>query len=130
MRDRDIYLAFKESLKTKDFNSLIEAADYARLSPAPQYYIDSRTASLLVGKVLKGMPLGNMFDCQRRRIESIVDSYKAYLYINPNTKLSRERIVEIIVNQPAPEFYVSLERARKIIQQQNLLAKKRFIDKL
>ena len=43
------------------------------------------------------------------------DDYKKYLAEHPGTTLSRERIMEILVDRPAPEFYLSTDGARKML---------------
>lgn len=42
-------------------------------------------------------------------------NYTAYLDAHPGCGLSRERILEILVDEPAPEFYISTDGARRLL---------------
>ena len=115
MRDHDLYRTFTASLRDNTFISTDEAADYARRQPAPQYYISARTASLLIRKIEKRISLLDLNSNSRRRIWHIYSVYREYLKQHPGCTTSRELILEEIVENQAPEFFVSLGRAKHII---------------
>lgn len=52
----------------------------------------------------------------RRRAWDLYANYQRWKEANPDSTLSRERICELLVDEPAPEFYMQSETARKIIQ--------------
>ena len=53
-------------------------------------------------------------------------NYKAYLIAHPDNSLSRERILEILVDEPAPEFYITAAGARRIIWEEIKRVKRRM----
>ncbi|MBO4498764.1 MAG: hypothetical protein J5732_00730 [Bacteroidaceae bacterium] len=114
-RDRDLYKVYVRSLSTGHFASIGEAADHARRQPAPQWYISARTASLLIGRIMTHQSLINLNSNSRQRIWYLYDAYRDYLKAHPGCTLSRELILEQLVEQPAPHFFVSAGRAKHII---------------
>lgn len=118
LRDRDLYEVYRRGLEEGRFVSMRDAADYVRQQPAPQYYISSREASLQIGRIEARISLIGLNALSRRRIWRLYDNYVAFLNDNPDTELTRERILEILVDEPAPEFYIGAEMARKILQQE------------
>ncbi len=126
LRDRDLYRAFTQSLRERSFSSTSEAVDCARLRPAPQYYISARTASLLIGRIENHMSLVDLNSNSRRRIWRIYNEYQNYLKEHPGCHMPREIILEEIVESPAPEFYVSHDRAKHIILHERKEARKRI----
>lgn len=115
IRDRALYQVYLQGLEEGRFNSMREAGEYVRLQPAPQFFISAREASLNIGKILSGISLMNMNSDQRRKIWTLFDMYTEWLEANSASKLSRERIMEILVEEPAPEFFMSMEQTRQRI---------------
>ncbi|MBR5660576.1 MAG: hypothetical protein IKW99_03405 [Bacteroidales bacterium] len=87
-----------------------------RRQPAPRFFIDSRTASLLLGKIRSKEFLMRLHPSSRRMILCLDERYARYLREHPKCALSRERVMEFLVEEPAPEFYITAESARKIIR--------------
>lgn len=125
-RDRDLYKVYVRSLSTGYFASIGEAADHARRQPAPQWYISARTASLLIGRIMAHQSLINLNSNSRQRIWYLYDAYRDYLKAHPGCTLSRELILEQLVEQPAPHFFVSAGRAKHIIIYERRAAIKRM----
>ena len=125
-RDRDLYKVYVHSLSTGHFASIGQAADYARRQPAPQWYISGRTASLLIGRIMAHQSLINLNSNSRQRIWFLYDRYRDYLKAHPGCTLSRELILEQLVEQPAPHFFVSAGRAKHIIIYERRAAIKRM----
>lgn len=114
-RDKALYAAYKKGLGEGKFATMRDAAKYVCKQPAPRFYIEAEKASILIGRILANVSLINMNSCSRRMAWQLFRSYKAYLAEHPGTKLSRERIMEEIVSEPAPEFYLEPQRTRKIL---------------
>lgn len=118
LRDKALYNVYVKGLQCGEFESMREAAKWVRKQPAPQYFISSREASLLIGKILNGHSLIGLNSLSRKRIWRIYDMYMEYSAAHPNTNRTRERILEDLVEQAAPEFYLSAEMSRKILQKE------------
>jgi len=115
-KEQALYAVYKRGLEEGRFKSFREAGEWTRKQPAPRYFIDSRTASLLLGKIHNQSFLMGLHPASRRLILHLDSKYKEYLHEHPKSTLSRERIMELLVEEPAPEFYITGEGARKIIR--------------
>lgn len=115
LRDQDLYETYKRVLREGQFSSMREAADYARLQPASQFYISAREAASHIGKILSCKSLIDLNLQSRRKVWQLYEMYEQYLREHPDNTLSRERILELLVACPAPEFYLSVDRAKHII---------------
>lgn len=116
LRNKEIYKAYKKALRVKSFSTIRDVCVYlAENATAPKYYIEASTASILFGKLAKGDTLDNLSEGCRRRIFDLVDKYYNYRQTHDCQNMSRLRVLEIIIEQPAPEFYLSVARIRGII---------------
>lgn len=117
MRKHDVvnsfYESYKKLKKSKPFATLNEVIEYAVKSEAPRFYVTFENArrfiSLLSRK--KKLPIVNenkleMYkEIYRRYIKQVKDSNKRYKYL----------ILEKIIEEPAPSFYLEEETFRGII---------------
>ncbi len=119
VRDRDLFLCYQKALRECDFKNQWEAIEYVRQSPAPRFYISSKACSLLLGKIFAGQRLVKMHPLAYRRIKCLEKMYKNYVSGAAGCRgLSRERVCEILVDMPAPEWYVSNAYATRIINKE------------
>lgn len=125
-RNRALYAAFKKGLSDGSFATMRDAARYVCKQPAPSYYIEAEKASMLVGRILQGVSLINLNSCSRRKAWQLYRNYMKYLEEHPCCKLSRERIMEILVDEQAPEFYLEPQRTRKILYQERRKASRKW----
>lgn len=116
MRDKALYEVYVKCLSTGSFSSQIELAEHASKQPAPQFFIESHTLSLIFGMIESHYSLIGLNSMSRRRAWDLYANYQRWKEANPDSTLSRERICELLVDEPAPEFYMQSETARKIIQ--------------
>lgn len=128
LRDADLYKVYLRGLESGAFRNMSQAADYVIRQPAPQFYISSREANLHIGKILSRVSLISLNSTSRRRIWQIYDDYMAYMAAHPDNKLSRERVIEHIVDAPAPEFYISWTSARHILKREVNKRRRRWTD--
>lgn len=105
-RDKAIYECYRSGLEQGRFTSLSSAAHYLMSCPAPRFFIEGRTASLLVGRLLRGESLDDLHPSSRKQAVQLKDNYLAYLREHRGTTMPRVRILEMLVEEPAPEFYI------------------------
>lgn len=117
-RDRAVYQVYLKGLEEGRFSSLRNAAGYICRQPAPRFFIDSRTASLLVGRIPAKISLMDLKPAGRRRVWQLYRNYQRFMDENPKCTLPRERIIEILVEEPAPEFYLTPVSIRHILQRE------------
>lgn len=115
-KEEAIYAVYKRGLEEGRFKSFREAGEWVRSQPAPRFFIDSRTASLLLGKIHSQSFLMGLHPSSRRLILQLDERYRAYRRDHPGSVLSRERVMELLVEEPAPEFYITGDAARRIIR--------------
>lgn len=118
IRNRALYETYKKGLEEGRFSSMRDAGRYVCRQPAPRFYISSEVASDIIGRIIARKSLINLNSCYRRRAWRLYDEYCKYLEEHPGCRLSRERVMEIIVEMPAPEFYIEPQHTRKILQKE------------
>lgn len=114
-RDHELYLTYLRGLREQHFDYTYEAADWARNQPAPRFYVSSKALVNYIGAIAHGSQLPTMFSQNRKKMKLLYEMYLEFQALNPGNKLSRERICEMLVDEPAPMFYIGHESAMKII---------------
>ena len=125
-RDLALYREFKRMLAENGFPTMRTAASAVCRRPSPRFFIEPERASLLVGCIINGISLAKHNPATQRMARQLHANYEQYLKDNPGCRLSRERIMEILVEQPAPEFYIGAQSARKIIYRERKKARARW----
>lgn len=125
-RDRALYQAFKRLLAQGGYPTMRQAASAVCKCPAPRFFIEPEKASLLVGCIINGVSLDDRNMGTRRMASQLHALYLHWLEDNPGSRMSRERIMEIVVEMPAPEFYIGAQSARKIIYRERKKARARW----
>lgn len=121
-----LYTVYKQGLQEGRFDSLFGAGRYCARHPAPCFYISPKQASLLIGRINSRISLINLNASQQRMAWRLWFDYRQYLSENEHTFLSRERVMEILVDQPAPEFYLTGDAARRILRGQIMHTRKKM----
>ncbi len=112
-----LYAVYKKGLQEGRFASLYDAGRCVSQSPAPCFFISAKRASLLIGRINARISLINLNESQRRMAWRLWFNYRHYLDTHPGNTLSRERIMELLVDEPAPEFYISTDGARRLLKE-------------
>lgn len=120
-----LYAVYRRGLDEGRFSSLSAAGDWCSRQPAPCFYISAKRASLLLGRIFAGISLLDLSSSQRRMVWRLHDDYRRYLREHPGTTLSRERILELLVDEPAPEFYMTGDAARRVLRAEIVRQRKR-----
>lgn len=123
-RNRDLYKKYIAGLEQGLFPKAGDAADYLSRCPAPRFYIDARKAVLLIGMIESRISLISLNSASRRRAWDLYERYIAYRNAHPDTKRHKVRILEEIVDEPAPEFYITRGSARKILRREIMKRKR------
>lgn len=119
LRSRDLYAVYKKGLREGRFSSIRDAAEYARLQPAPRFYISAKVAREQLGKITQCVSLINITPIARERAWEIRDRYEEKARKGETAGRSQEAVLEEILESEAPQFYISAETARKILQEEN-----------
>lgn len=114
-RDRALFDSYRTALSGRTFVNQREAVDYVRTAPAPRFYISAQAASVYVNMITVGRPLPRLNPSSKRRIKEIYRRYSELRSSEKYAGFSTFGICQIIVEQPAPEYYIGYELASKII---------------
>lgn len=115
---RALYSVYKRGLENGSFGSLLEAGSFVASQPAPRFYISGRQASLLIGQIQSRISLINLNESQRRMVWRLWFDYTDYMREHEDERISREGALNVLVERPAPEFYISGDGARKVLREQ------------
>lgn len=112
----DLYEVYLRGIETMTFSSLRDAAEWVVFQPARRFYIEARTASLLVTRYHDGNFMTGMHPASIRMIMRLYNLLQGHFIANPGDNRPVLHIMEELVEQPAPEFYITPEAARKILR--------------
>ena len=115
-RNEAMYRLYVKGLEEGRISNMRTAGEFVRRQPAPSYFISSHSASLLIGKIDQLISVILPNEGYRARALTIYGEYLRYLREHPDCGMSREAVLNLIVEQPAPEFFVDSETARQILQ--------------
>ena len=79
-----------------------------------------------MGKMQANYSLIDLNFSQRKMVRKLWSNYQQYLQSHPENKLSRERVMEILVDEPAPEFYITADAARRILRGEIMSVRRRI----
>ena len=111
-----LYEAYKIGLEEGRFTSMRDACRIISKQPAPCYFISAKEAAQYIGRIEKGVSLINLSSPKRRLILQLYKEYKLYLAEHSDNNLPRETIMEMIVERPAPEFFMKPEAVRRVLR--------------
>lgn len=116
-RDRDLFRCYMDALVRIGFKYQREAVDYVRTHPAPHYYVSPSVCASFMRRLDRGDRLKEINALARKKFRHIHDIYEK-LREGECADMSCERLCEMIVERPAPQFYIGYEHASNIISEQ------------
>ena len=128
MRDRALYDVYVKGIREHDFANEDEAADWARRQPAPSFYISPWNLQKYFVQIKHHRPMNKLFSTTRRKIRELYQRYLDYKVQHPDTKLRRIHVCMLLVDEPAPEFYIGLVLTKQIIARERAAEQKRLIE--
>lgn len=117
-RDRALFDAYSKAIGEIQFASQCEAVDYVRTHEAPRFYIDGEFCRIVINRIRNGRPMNVYCYHQIERFKELARRFEIERADPRNKNLSTLAICNIIVEQKAPEFYLSNRRAREILASQ------------
>lgn len=117
MRKQDVVNCFFESLKevrkTKPFASQGEIIKHAASKNAPRFYITFENARRFTSLLLRKKKLPHI---NRNKLEMYKEIYRRYLKrVKENGAEHKYMILEQIIQEPAPSFYLDEQTFRGIV---------------
>lgn len=112
-RNRDLIRAFYEQYEAKEFKNIWELLRRTVNSPSERFWVSEYRATYVIKAIMSGDELRGMTNMKR---EMFMEIYRRTM------KLRKKRpdadlfdLVNIVVNQPAPKFYLTPGSANVII---------------
>lgn len=115
-RNADLLCVFRECVMNSPADESMDEL-YQRIvnSKSKRFWVSEEQASKVVSYMMKGNKIDYMSDNKRKMFEEIYIRVMKMREENPNIRLFR--LVEIIVSQEAPCFYMTSGSAKVIISQ-------------
>lgn len=104
-RNDDIMRAYREQLALANYIIMPEIFKKVAESPAKRFWVSEERAAVEVSRMLVGKPFSRMRTNKREMFKEIFRRYIALRDLHPDKSLFE--LVSIVVNQPAPKFYLT-----------------------
>lgn len=112
-RTRDLLKAYFYYIKTCRYISMSDIFKRIVEMPASRFWVSSSRASVVVASIMRGDDLHYMRSNKREMFLEIYRRFVALRAKQPN--LSLPRLIEKVIAQPAPKFYLAPGSARVLI---------------
>lgn len=117
-RDQALFRAYQEALREKDFSDQREAVEYVRKNEAPRWFVSKEFCAAVISSWLRGKEFCKMRPNKRRKFQALYEIYKKMRNEWPYNTLSHVDLCAVIVELPAPEWYLDHQMASRIITAQ------------
>ena len=104
-RNNDIMRVYRAQLVKANYIVMPEIFRLVAESPAKRFWVSEERAAVEVSRMLAGKPFSRMRQNKREMFEEI---YRRFLLLRDrHPEKSVFKLVSIVVNQPAPKFYLT-----------------------
>lgn len=117
-RDQELFRAYQRALQENVFSDQKEAVDYVRKHEAPRWFVSKEFCAAVISSWLKGKDFYKMRPNKKRKFKALFDLYLAVKQEFPYKALTHLELCAIIVDMPAPEWYIDHQLASRIIAEQ------------
>ena len=117
-RDLELFRAYQKALKEQEFSDQREAVDYVRKHEAPRWFVQKEFCASVISRWLRGKELFKMRANKRRKFQALFDLYLKLKNEFPYSALNHLELCGVIVDMPAPEWYIDHQLASRIITEQ------------
>lgn len=117
-RDKALFLAYQKALRDNDFSNQREAVDFVRKSEAPRWFVSKEFCAAVISCWLRGKDFCKMRANKRRKFSALFEIYKDMRQRLPYSSLSHLDLCGVIVDLPAPEWFLDWRMASRIIAEQ------------
>lgn len=104
-RNDDIMRAYREQLALANYIIMPDIFAKVAESPAKRFWVSEERAAVEISRMLVGKPFSRMRDNKREMFQEIFRRFLALRELHP--KKSIFELATIVVNQPAPKFYLT-----------------------
>ena len=112
-RNDDLMRVFRQKIIEADFIIMPQIFQLVADSPASRFWVSEQRAAIVVSRMLSGKPLSRMRENKREMFEEIFRRFLILRREHPQKSLFE--LTSIVVNQPAPKFYLTARTAGELI---------------
>lgn len=117
-RDLELFKCYRKALEENDFSLQREAVDYVRTHPAPRWFVSREFCAAVISSRMRGKDHYKMSKQKRRKFDALFELYKEKKEDPKYCGMRHTELCEVIVEMPAPEWYLEREMAYLIIKEQ------------
>lgn len=104
-RNDDLMRAYRAQLDAARFVVMPKIFELVAASPSSRFWVSEERAAIVISAMLSGKPLQRM---RRNKREMFEEIYRRFLIERKNNpEASIYELVSVVVNQPAPKFYLT-----------------------
>lgn len=112
-RLNDLLMCYRKYISSCEHISIPDVFENVVNMPASRFYVSEQRAANVISQILNGSKLKNMRPTKR---EMFFEIYRRYIIEKKNNPtLPLVQLVGIIIEQPAPKFYLAPGSARVMI---------------
>lgn len=128
-RDYALFCAYQDALKEKSFSTQKEAINYVLASPAPQWFVSREFCAAVISSRIRGKDHYRMSKTKRRKFDALYELYKEKRKDPAYSSCNHQDLCEIIVQTPAPEWFLNFGAAEQILLRQRRIRKEKMADR-
>lgn len=112
-RNDDIMRAFRQQLVKAKFIVMPEIFELVAQSPASRFWVSEERAAIVIARMLAGKTLPPMRENKREMFDEIFRRFLLLRKQHPSKSVYE--LVAMVVNQPAPKFYLTARTVGEFI---------------
>ena len=117
-RDYELFRAYQKALTEHTFADQREAVDYVRKHEAPRWFVSKEFCAAVISSWMRGKELCKMRINKQRKFKALYDLYISMRHKPEYNAMTHLDLCGIIVEMPAPEWYIDHQLASRIIAEQ------------
>lgn len=126
-RDLALFDAYRHALETTNFRYQQDAVNWVRTHAAPKFYVSPAVCAKFMSEMMKGKHLEGINALAKKKFIELFRRFMNRIADTPSASIIS--ICEQIVEEPAPEFYIGYDIARKAISKGLKLQREKMTSK-
>ena len=112
-RMHDLLMCYRKYMSSCEHIFIPEVFEHVVNMPASRFYVSEQRATNVISQIIKGSKLKNMRPTKREMFFEIYRRFLIEKKAQPNLPMTQ--LVGIVIEQPAPKFYLAPGSARVMI---------------
>lgn len=127
-RDRELFIAYQNALQEHDFVDQRQAVDFVRKNSAPRWFVSKEFCAAVISSWNRGKEFCKMRSNKKRKFQALFEIYNNLKGQFPYSALNHLELCGVIVEMPAPEWYIEHQLASRIINEQISIRNQKMAD--